>query len=431
MFRNVTCSWGARDGSRMRAPGRGGDLEPAGREAAVHHADRAVVVDRVVRDRVGVTEHLEPLRNRRDLAPLAQCTAADRARDRRDGPGARGGRDQRAHANGGGERKATEGTGRREIRDMTALRRPREHRMTTQARPVSAPRGGTESFLTARQSCDARHCQGDEQSEDPARPPMTTPARPPRPAVRSSPSRTGTALEHVGAYSFEPAALPGNVEHFTGAAQVPIGLAGPILVDGEHAQGEFYVPLATTEGTLVASYNRGMKLVRLAGGVKTTVVKESMQRAPVFMFESAPRGPGVPELAHRARGRCAPRRRIDTSTASSSRSSGTYAGRFCFTRFRLHDGRRRRARTDRQATWAACRMDQGELPRRARLRTRGQPRDRQEALPDNNLQTRGRRVNRRDHDPRPPAARGDEHLQRALYRRRQISGQVGAWLSGR
>ncbi len=68
---------------------------------------------------------------------------------------------------------------------------------------------------------------------------------------------------------------------------MPIGIAGPILVDGEHAQGEFYVPLATTEGTLVASYNRGMKLVRLAGGVRTTVVKESMQRAPVFMFESA------------------------------------------------------------------------------------------------------------------------------------------------
>ena len=47
--------------------------------------------------------------------------------------------------------------------------------------------------------------------------------------------------------------LPGNIEHFIGVAQVPIGLAGPLLVDGEHAQGEFYVPLATAEGTLVAS----------------------------------------------------------------------------------------------------------------------------------------------------------------------------------
>jgi len=77
--------------------------------------------------------------------------------------------------------------------------------------------------------------------------------------------QTGVALEHVSHYSFDPAVLPGNVEHFTGVAQVPIGIAGPLLIDGEHAKGEFYVPLATAEGTLVASYNRGMKmLARLA-----------------------------------------------------------------------------------------------------------------------------------------------------------------------
>ena len=73
--------------------------------------------------------------------------------------------------------------------------------------------------------------------------------------------RTGVALEHVPHYSFEPAIAGGNVEQFLGVAQVPIGLAGPLLVDGEHAQGEFYVPMATAEGTLVASYNRGMRLL--------------------------------------------------------------------------------------------------------------------------------------------------------------------------
>src|ERR1035437_8022618 len=52
----------------------------------------------------------------------------------------------------------------------------------------------------------------------------------------------------------------------SGAAQVPIGLAGPLRVNGEHARGDFYVPLATAEGTLVASYNRGMKLLYAAGG---------------------------------------------------------------------------------------------------------------------------------------------------------------------
>src|SRR5918998_3517590 len=99
--------------------------------------------------------------------------------------------------------------------------------------------------------------------------------------------RTGTDLEHVTSYSFDPSILTGNVEQFVGVAQVPIGVAGPLLVDGGHAQGEFYVPLATAEGTLVASYNRGMKLLYACGGVKTTVVDDRMQRAPCFLFASA------------------------------------------------------------------------------------------------------------------------------------------------
>ncbi|MEO1596540.1 MAG: hydroxymethylglutaryl-CoA reductase [Pseudomonadota bacterium] len=99
--------------------------------------------------------------------------------------------------------------------------------------------------------------------------------------------QTGASLEHVGAYSFDPDVLPGNIENFMGAAQVPIGVAGPLLIDGEHARGEFYIPLATSEGTLVASYNRGMKMLRAAGGIKTTVGEQAMQRAPVFVFDDA------------------------------------------------------------------------------------------------------------------------------------------------
>jgi hydroxymethylglutaryl-CoA reductase (NADPH) len=99
--------------------------------------------------------------------------------------------------------------------------------------------------------------------------------------------RTGTALEHVGSFSFDPGVLPGNVENFMGVAQVPIGLAGPLRIDGEHAKGDFFVPLATSEGTLVASYNRGMRLLSESGGVKTTVVEQFMQRSPVFILDDA------------------------------------------------------------------------------------------------------------------------------------------------
>ena len=99
--------------------------------------------------------------------------------------------------------------------------------------------------------------------------------------------RTGTELRHVGRYSLDPATLAGNVENFLGVAQVPIGLAGPLRINGEHASGDFYVPLATAEGTLVASYNRGMRLLSESGGVRTTVVEEHMQRAPVFVLSDA------------------------------------------------------------------------------------------------------------------------------------------------
>src|SRR5690606_9627609 len=98
---------------------------------------------------------------------------------------------------------------------------------------------------------------------------------------------TGTTLHHTAHYSFDPHRLQGNIESFVGVAQIPLGVAGPLTVHGEHARGDFLIPLATTEGTLVASYNRGMKVLNLSGGVTCTVSDDCMQRAPVFIFESA------------------------------------------------------------------------------------------------------------------------------------------------
>ena len=99
--------------------------------------------------------------------------------------------------------------------------------------------------------------------------------------------KTSAKLNHTKAYSYDPHVMAGNIENLWGVAQIPIGVAGPLLIDGEHAKGEFYVPMATVEGTMLASYNRGMKVIREAGGVKTTVSAESMQRAPIFIFADA------------------------------------------------------------------------------------------------------------------------------------------------
>ena len=100
-------------------------------------------------------------------------------------------------------------------------------------------------------------------------------------------SFTGVKLQHINKYSFDPHIVAGNCEHFTGVAQVPIGFAGPLRVNGERAQGDFLIPLATAEGTLVASYNRGIKVLNMSGGVKCSVVGDAMQRAPVFVFDDA------------------------------------------------------------------------------------------------------------------------------------------------
>jgi hydroxymethylglutaryl-CoA reductase (NADPH) len=80
--------------------------------------------------------------------------------------------------------------------------------------------------------------------------------------------------------------LAGNIENYIGMAYIPTGLIGPIRVYGTEARGDFYVPLATSEGALVASFHRGAKACYLAGGVVSVCLEEGVQRAPIFKFEN-------------------------------------------------------------------------------------------------------------------------------------------------
>jgi hydroxymethylglutaryl-CoA reductase (NADPH) len=75
-----------------------------------------------------------------------------------------------------------------------------------------------------------------------------------------------------------------NIEHFLGTVKVPIGLAGPLRVNGLFAHGDYYVPLATTEAALVASYSRGSHLLSEAGGCTAALLNEGVSRAPGFAF---------------------------------------------------------------------------------------------------------------------------------------------------
>ncbi|WP_114784887.1 hydroxymethylglutaryl-CoA reductase [Botryobacter ruber] len=80
--------------------------------------------------------------------------------------------------------------------------------------------------------------------------------------------------------------LEGNIENYIGMSLVPTGVIGPVRVLGSAAQGDFFVPLATSEGALVASYHRGAKACYLAGGVTSICLVEGVQRSPVFKFSS-------------------------------------------------------------------------------------------------------------------------------------------------
>jgi hydroxymethylglutaryl-CoA reductase (NADPH) len=96
--------------------------------------------------------------------------------------------------------------------------------------------------------------------------------------------RLGVSLENMGHYSFDDEkASRQNCENLIGVAQVPVGVIGPLRLRGEYVEDEeIFIPLATTEGALIASTNRGCRALREAGGAVVRVDNVGMTRAPVF-----------------------------------------------------------------------------------------------------------------------------------------------------
>jgi hydroxymethylglutaryl-CoA reductase (NADPH) len=96
--------------------------------------------------------------------------------------------------------------------------------------------------------------------------------------------KTSSRLFHIGSYSTASEQMRGNIENPVGVVQVPVGIAGPLAIRGNYANGIFYVPLATTEGALVRSYERGMVTLTRAGGVTTRVYQDENRVSPVFFL---------------------------------------------------------------------------------------------------------------------------------------------------
>ncbi|RYY17491.1 MAG: hydroxymethylglutaryl-CoA reductase [Cytophagaceae bacterium] len=165
---------------------------------------------------------------------------------------------------------------------------------------------------------------------------------------------TNQEFTHLKNYSFDPHTLRGNCESFVGVAQVPVGLAGPLLVNGEHAQGEFLIPLATTEGTLVASYNRGIQLLNLCGGVTCTVIGDAMQRAPVFVFDDARGARDFARWVADSLELIRPEAESTSRIAKLQYIDSYLANKFAYLRFNFSTGDAAGQNMVSRATFAAC-----------------------------------------------------------------------------
>lgn len=161
-------------------------------------------------------------------------------------------------------------------------------------------------------------------------------------------------LEHIPHYSFDPQQTQGNCEHFVGVAQIPIGLAGPIKINGEHAKGDFIIPMATTEGTLVASYNRGIKLLNLCGGAICTVQDDAMQRAPVFVFQNALAAREFVKWVNNHTDKIAAEAESTTSVGKLKYVDCYLASKFAYLRFNYTTGDAAGQNMVGRATFAAC-----------------------------------------------------------------------------
>tara|TARA_B100000809_G_scaffold210316_1_gene213577 strand:- start:137 stop:1309 length:1173 start_codon:yes stop_codon:yes gene_type:complete len=241
--------------------------------------------------------------------------------------------------------------------------------------------------------------------------------------------KTASSLDNIGHYSIDPAVTAGNIENFIGVAQVPLGLIGPLLVNGEHAQGEFYVPMATSEGTLVASYNRGASLLRAAGGVKVSVVDDAMQRAPVFIFEDAREARDFGVWVDDNFDEIAAQAETTTSSGKLRNIQQFAAARMRYLRFNYTTGDAAGQNMVGKATFVACEWIMANYPGIQRYMLSGSMDTDKKHSQLNTLHTRGKRVIAEVTIPSALLEKVMGVTAEVLFKARSIS-QVGAFLAG-
>ena len=241
--------------------------------------------------------------------------------------------------------------------------------------------------------------------------------------------KTSAKLDNIGHYSVDPATTAGNIENFIGVAQVPLGLIGPLLVNGEHAQGEFYVPMATSEGTLIASYNRGARLLRESGGVKVTVVDDAMQRAPVFIFNDAREAREFGVWVEQNFEEIAAQAETTTSSGKLRNIEQYAAARMRYLRFNFTTGDAAGQNMVGKATFIACEWIMKTYPGIQRYMLSGAMDTDKKHSQINTLHSRGKRVVAEVVIPNALLEKVMGVSAEVLFKARQIS-QVGSFMAG-
>jgi hydroxymethylglutaryl-CoA reductase (NADPH) len=241
--------------------------------------------------------------------------------------------------------------------------------------------------------------------------------------------KTSTSLDNVGHYSIDPAATAGNIENFIGVAQVPMGLVGPLRVNGEHASGDFYVPMATSEGTLIASYNRGARLLSESGGAKVTVVDDAMQRAPVFVFDDARAARDFGYWVNENFAEIAAQAEATTSSGKLRDIQQFAAARLRYLRFNYTTGDAAGQNMVGKATFVACEWIAANYPGIKRYMLSGAMDTDKKHSQLNTLHTRGKRVIAEVTIPNDLLQKRMNTSAEALFKARSIN-QVGAFMAG-
>jgi hydroxymethylglutaryl-CoA reductase (NADPH) len=240
---------------------------------------------------------------------------------------------------------------------------------------------------------------------------------------------SGVPVRHLWHYSIDPPVTRGRIEGFTGVAQIPLAFCGPRRVNGEHASGNFLIPLATVEGTLTASYNRGMKVINLSGGVSCTVADDCMQRAPVFAFDSAREARDFRDWVE---GHLAEIREVAESTSHVARLRDVEAylsNNFAFLRFNYTTGDAAGQNMVGRATFAACGWILDRVPGIRKFYLESNLATDKKASQINTMRTRGKRVTAEVTIPRKVAVQQLRIEPETLAEHYAIS-TLGAFLSG-